>query len=242
MFKSPLFERLRAAFDAFLFPSAGGTREQRTEAEYMPDRLSAFFMRPAKVNFVIIRATLACFLLLFVWSALAHLEEVTVGEGKVIPSSQVQVIQNLEGGIVNGIPVRVGDIVQRDQIVLHIDPTRFSSSLGETKAKYHALLAKIARLEAEAHDRPIATNPELERENPQVMKQEFDLYITRQNEQEAAKGVLQQQVQQRQHELAEKRARAQQLAESYRLISSEVSMTRPMAKQQVISDVELLRI
>ena len=48
MFKSPLFERLRAAFDAFLFPSAGGTREQRTEAEYMPDRLSAFFMRPAK--------------------------------------------------------------------------------------------------------------------------------------------------------------------------------------------------
>ena len=242
MSKPPFIERARAAVDAFLFPAAGGTREQRTEAEYMPDRLSAFFLRPARLNFVIVRATFACFLLLFVWSALAHLEEVTVGEGKVIPSSQVQVIQNLEGGIVNGIPVKVGDLVQRDQIVLHIDPTRFSSSLGETKAKYHALLAKIARLEAVAHDRPLVTNPDLERENPQVMKQEFDLYVTRQNEQEAAKGVLQQQVQQRQHELAEKRARAQQLAESYRLISSEVSMTRPMAKQQVISDVELLRL
>ena len=123
MSKPPFIERARAAVDAFLFPAAGGTREQRTEAEYMPDRLSAFFLRPARLNFVIVRATFACFLLLFVWSALAHLEEVTVGEGKVIPSSQVQVIQNLEGGIVNGIPVKVGDLVQRDQIVLHIDPT-----------------------------------------------------------------------------------------------------------------------
>ena len=81
MSKPPFIERARAAVDAFLFPAAGGTREQRTEAEYMPDRLSAFFLRPARLNFVIVRATFACFLLLFVWSALAHLEEVTVGEG-----------------------------------------------------------------------------------------------------------------------------------------------------------------
>ena len=240
---SPSFlQRLRNAFLKFFFPDGASTREQQSEAEYMPDRLAAFFLRPQRINFLIVRGTLALFILLGIWASIAELEEVTVGEGKVIPSNQVQVIQNLEGGIVNGIPVRIGDIVKRDQIVLNIDPTRFSSSLGETKAKFNALRAKIARLEAEASDKPFVTDHELERENPGMYKEEFNLYLRRQNELEATRAVLQQQVQQRQQELIEKRARANQLAESYRLVSSEVTLTRPMAKQQVISDVELLRL
>lgn len=208
----------------------------------MPDRLAAFFLRPPRISFMIIRATLVLLVILLVWASQAELEEVTVGEGKVIPSSQVQIIQNLEGGIVDAIPVKVGDVVQRDQVVLNIDPTRFSSSLGETKAKYHALMAKISRLEAEVNGTPLTGHPGLARENPKILREELNLYNTRQNELEATRGVLRQQMQQRQQELVEKRARAQQLAESYRLVSRELELTRPMAKQQVISDVELLRL
>ena len=242
MSKPPLRERFEAWCKKLLFPEAASTADQRTEAEYMPDRLAAFFLRPLRLNFLIIRGTLALLILLLIWASFAELEEITVGEGKVIPSSQVQIIQNLEGGIVSALPVRIGDIVQRDQIVLNIDPTRFSSSLGETKAKYNALQAKIARLEAESSDKPFVIPRELEREAPEIFKEEFRLYISRQNELEATRGVLQQQLQQRQQELIEKRAKTQQLAESYRLVSTEVNLTRPMAKQQVISDVELLRL
>lgn len=242
MSKSALRERFEAWYKALLFPAGAASNEARAEAAFMPDRLAAFFMHPPRATFMIVRCTLAFFLILLVWASLANLEEVTVGEGKVIPTSQVQVIQNLEGGIVGNIPVRIGDIVQRDQVVLNIDPTRFSSSLGETKAKYHALLAKIARLTAEVTGTPLGVPPELARENPQILKEELSLYGTRQNELEATLGVLRQQSQQRHQELVEKRARVQQLNESFRLVSSELDLTRPMAKQQVISDVELLRL
>lgn len=242
MSKLPLRERLQAWFKAALFPSGAATNETRAEAEFMPDRLAAFFLRPPRASFLIVRGTLALFVVFLVWAALADLEEVTVGEGKVIPSSQVQVIQNLEGGIVSKIPVKIGDVVKRDQVVLNIDPTRFSSSLGETKAKYHALLAKIARLTSEANGTGFIAPPELARENPEILQEELSLYSKRQNELEATLGILRQQVQQRHQELVEKRARAQQLAESYRLVSTELELTRPMAKQQVISDVELLRL
>jgi membrane fusion protein, adhesin transport system len=236
------FSRLPAWLKALVLPSGAASDEARAEAAFMPDRLAAFFMRPPRASFLIVRGTGLFILVFLVWAGLSELEEVTVGEGKVIPSSQVQVIQNLEGGIVGKVPVKIGDVVQRDQVVLNIDPTRFSSSLGETRAKYHALLAKVARLTAESEGKPFAAPAELARENPQILKEEFSLYTTRQSELEASLGVLRQQVHQRHQELVEKRARAQQLSESYRLVSNELELTRPMAKQQVISDVELLRL
>lgn len=242
MSESSLRQRLLAYLKGLIFPAGAASNETRAEADFMPDRLAAFFLRPPLVSFLIVRGTLAFFVIFLLWASLAELEEVTVGEGKVIPNSQVQVIQNMEGGIVSKIPVRVGEVVQRDQVVLNIDPTRFSSSLGETKAKYHALLAKIARLTAEANGTPFGVQAELAAENPQIMQEELSLYSTRQNELEATLGVLRQQAQQRHQELVEKRARVQQLNESFRLVSSELDLTRPMAKQQVISDVELLRL
>lgn len=242
MSESSLRQRLLAFFKGLVFPAGAASNETQAEADFMPDRLAAFFLRPPLVSFLIVRSTLAFFVVFVLWASLAELEEVTVGEGKVIPNSQVQVIQNMEGGIVSKIPVRVGEVVQRDQVVLNIDPTRFSSSLGETKAKYHALLAKIARLTAEADGTKFDVQAELAAENPQIMKEELSLYSTRQNELEATLGVLRQQAQQRHQELVEKRARVQQLNESFRLVSSELDLTRPMARQQVISDVELLRL
>lgn len=242
MSRQELFERIRRWLDAALFPSAAASPAERAEARFMPDRLAAFFMRPPRAAFLIIRGMLLFLLVFLLWASLASLEEVTVGEGKVIPSSHVQVIQNLEGGIVSKIPVRVGDVVQRDQVVLNIDPTRFSSSLGETKAKYHALLARMARLTAEANGTPFVAPAEVVRESPQVAREELALHNARQAELEALLAVLRQQVQQRQQELVEKRARVQQLNESFRLVTAELELTRPMAKQQVISDVELLRL
>lgn len=228
--------------NSLLFPPAAASPEERAEAAFMPDRVAAIFQRPPRPTFLIIRATLLLFLVFLIWASLAELDEMTIGEGKVIPSSQVQVIQNLEGGIVSKIPVNVGDMVRRDQVILNIDPTRFSSSLGETKAKYHALLAKITRLSAESEGKPFVAPQELEKENPQVLAEETALYRTRQNEIDATLAVLRRQVDQRQQELVEKRARAAQLSESYKLVHEELVMTRSMAAQKVISDVELLRL
>lgn len=74
-----------------------------------------------------------------------------MGEGKVIPAGQIQVVQNLEGGIVTEIKIKVGDTVKKDDTLLVIDDTRYKSSATENTAKDSALTAKIARLSAEVN-------------------------------------------------------------------------------------------
>lgn len=85
----------------------------------------------------------------FIWSYFGVLDEVAVGPGKVTPPSRSQVLQSLEGGIVNGIFVHEGDIVKPRQKLATLDRARFSSMLGEAEAKARALEASAARLEAE---------------------------------------------------------------------------------------------
>ena len=92
---------------------------------------------------MIIWATLVLLVFFLIWAAFSELEEVTRGEGKVVPSSHVQIVQNLEGGIISEILVNVGDTVKKDQLLLRMDETRFSSSFEENRAKYLSNKASV---------------------------------------------------------------------------------------------------
>ena len=228
--------------DSILPPAGRAADAAREDADFMPETLAVLFQRPPKPAFLIIRWTLVFLVALVAWAAFSNLDEITVGEGKVIPSSQVQVIQNLEGGIVSAIPVRIGDTVKKGDIVMQLDETRFASSVGESKAKNYALMAKIARLTAEPAGTPFEAPAELLQENPTVAQEEKALYDNRQREFEAALGVLRQQVSQRGQEIAEKKAKQAQLQQSYDLSAKELKMSRPLLAQGVMSEVEILRI
>ena len=65
------------------------------------------------------------------WAAVAELDEVTRGEGKVIPSRQIQVLQSIDGGIVSEILVKEGQTVKTGELLLRVDSTRMVSSLRE---------------------------------------------------------------------------------------------------------------
>lgn len=240
--RANLVEQLSKRFRHYLFPPAASEGPPREETEFMPHTLAALFQRPPAAAFLIIRASVLIVVVALVWASLTSLDEITVGEGKVIPSSQVQVIQNLEGGIVAKIPVKVGDLVQKDQVVIQLDETRFASSVGETRAKNNALRARVARLSAEAEGKPFEPPAELVKEDPKIVEEERSLFQYRQRELEAALGVLQQQVGQRGQEISEKRARLQQLQESYSLVAQELKMSKPLLAQGALSEVEILRI
>ena len=83
---------------------------------------------------------------LLVWAALAELDEVTRGEGKVIPSRQIQILQSLDGGIVSEILAREGQVVKTGDLLLKVDPTRMVSSLRENQSQYLSLLATVTGL------------------------------------------------------------------------------------------------
>ena len=181
-------------------------------------------------------------LVLLVWSAFARLDEVTRGEGKVIPSRQVQVLQSLDGGIVSEILIHEGQVVKAGDLLLKVDPTRMVSSLRENQSQYLSLLAKAARLRALAEGSRFVAPPEVLKEAPEIVEAERALYESRRAELEASLGVARQQSAQRSQELISVRAKREQAAQSYTLTARELELTRPLVKSGAVSDVELLRL
>ncbi len=186
-------------------------------------------------------AIAAFFLVMLVWAALAEVDEFTRGEGKVIPSSNVQVVQNLEGGILAELYVREGELVKPGQPLLRIDDTRFSSSMREADVTLMQLKAKVARLNAEAEGRlfDVTDYPDLD---GAVLSEEWKVHQARRRELDSGNQLLMAQARQKQQELSELRAKRDQIARSLELLQSELSMTRPLAEEGAISQVELLRL
>ena len=177
-----------------------------------------------------------------VWAAIAEVDEITRGDGKVIPSRQLQVVQSLDGGIVREILAKEGDTVKEGQVLLKIDTTRFMSSFKESRATYLALLAKSARLSAIAEGGEFVAPPELLAEDPRLVEQERNLYLNRRAELDSQLGIARQQLSQRNNELNEARARYEQATKGYEFTAKELALTKPMIKSGAVSDVEILRL
>lgn len=185
---------------------------------------------------------LALVLLFLLWAALAPLDEVARGQGRVVPSSHVQVVQSLDGGIVSAILVREGNVVEKGQLLLRIDPTRFASSLQENVSQVVALQARAARLRALAEDQPFQLPADIGRRYPQLTHEERALYLARRQELINSLGIVQEQLEQRSQELNEAISRRQQAAESYTLTQEELRLTRDLSGSGAVSEVELLRL
>jgi len=191
---------------------------------------------------ILVWLSVASVFILLLWAGFADLDEVTRGEGKVIPSRQVQILQTMDGGIVSEILVREGQNVKIGDLLLKVDPTRMVSSLRENRSQYLSLLAKAARLKALSSGERFIAPEEVTQEAPDIVAQEQSLYESRRAELDATIGVHRQQALQRSQELISVRARREQASQSYNLTARELEMTRPLSKTGAVSDVELLRL
>lgn len=216
--------------------------EPVNDADYLHGVAGMLAHGPRRVTRWAFWLALLFWLVALAWAALAQVDEFTVAEGKVIPSSRVQLVQNLEGGIIAEVLVKDGDSVARDQPLLRIDKVRFASQSEEGRAKDRALLARIARLSAEANGLPFSAPEQLAGSHPALVAQESALYASRQQALRANLAVLRQQLGQREQELAEKRARQQQLQQSHALVTRELGMVRPMASQGYITQLDAVRL
>lgn len=212
------------------------------DVDLATDIRTAILVQSPKGGRYILWLVLALLVMGMVWAYNAEIDQVTRGSGKVIPSRQVQVVQNLEGGILAEILVNVGEIVDRGQLLLKIDDTRFSAPYRESRFRYLALKAKVARLEAETMGSDFAIPQEVQDEYPDVAGRERDLFDSRKKRFEAELSILEEQIKQRTQELAELRAREGHLKRSFELLKSELSMTRPLVAQGAVSKVEMLRL
>lgn len=194
---------------------------------------------------LIVRAAIGVIIVLIVWASFAHVEEVTRGDGKVIPSRQLQVIQSLDGGVVSEILVREGDVVEEGQLLLKIDETRATSGVRESAAQSFALRARSARLRAIAEGTafvpPKMSNANDAEEN-RILEEERRLYETKLSELNTMLSINRQQLQQRQQELSEMRARRDSASRSLALNQQELNKTKPLLATGAVSDVDILRL
>ena len=190
----------------------------------------------------LLRLAAVALLVLVVWAAFAKIDEVTRGEARVVPTSQVQIIQSVDGGVVEALLVKEGQIVEAGQLMLRVDPTRFVSNLMESQASQTALQAKALRLEALTRGTPFNPPAELVRDAPDVVEQERRLYESRRAEISAQTAIYQSQLVQRQQELNEVRARRDQAERSLELMTKEINATRPMVATGAVSEVEMMRL
>jgi adhesin transport system membrane fusion protein len=215
---------------------------QTSDLEYMTDVAAAQLIKTPKGGRLILWMAVLFVITALVWANWAKLDEVTTGIGQVIPSSQIQVVQNLEGGIVGALLVSEGETVEKDQVLLQIDDTRFSSSLRETRLQYLALQAKAARLQAESELSDYIPPQEVLEERPNFIDLEKSLYQAKRSELDNNRKILEEQTAQRKQELQELNAKRNQLRRSLSLVKRELSMTQPLVKAGAISEVEVLRL
>lgn len=177
-----------------------------------------------------------------IWANFAVLDEVTHADGKVVPSSQVQIIQYFEGGIIKQIMVEEGELVSAGQVLARIDDTSFSANLGELNANYFAFLGRAQRLDAEARGAALTFSPVLTAEHREIATAERNLYNARQADLESQLAILGGQTDQRKQELAELREKLAQQRRSLIFLREEFDITKPLAEQGIVSQVDLLRL
>jgi adhesin transport system membrane fusion protein len=179
-----------------------------------------------------------------VWANYAVLDQVTRGDGRVIPASHTQVIQNLEGGIVSEILVNEGDIVDKGQVLLRIDNTLAESTAAERRQRYLSTLAAVARLQAEVDGTPLEeiSFPEELKEAPEIVQAERSLYEVR-HEQIGQQGdILREQVKQKQQEIAQLSSRLKGAKKAAANTAKRLEIQRPLAAEGVVSKNDILEL
>jgi adhesin transport system membrane fusion protein len=193
------------------------------------DVRAAVELRTPRTSRMLLTSSVAMLVVGVIWAYFAVLDEVKRGNGKVVPSRQIQVVQSLEGGIVDAILVQEGSIVQPGAPLIRIDDTNFSSQLGEIRERRGALAARVTRLEAEAKSLDKLVFPaELAREAAGSVATERSVFETHSRKLAQDIDVLAQQ--------------QTRLEETLQLLNREVTLTRKLYEQKVVPEIEMIRL
>lgn len=232
------------------------------ELDYVDDKTAALLLNTPSSARILLWVMVLFFVAAIGWASWAQIDKVTVGQGKVIPSSQLQVVQNLEGGLVKSLLVREGEQVEEGQQLILIDDTRFRSDFREREQQVSNLTASVLQLSASItsvqieekldesrwedsikidYDK-LAFPPILSETQPQLVQRQRAEYRQDLENLDNRLSVLNQKVKQKKQELVEAKARAANLRTSYNFAKRELDITKPLADEGVVPKIELLKL
>ncbi|YCO01096.1 HlyD family type I secretion periplasmic adaptor subunit [Vibrio sp. VNB-15] len=232
------------------------------ELDFVDDKTAALLLNTPNSARFMLWVMVLFFVAAIGWASWAQIDKVTVGQGKVIPSSQIQVVQNLEGGLVKEILVKEGQQVEKGQQLLLIDDTRFRSDFREREQQVANLTASVLQLSASINSVEVNRDfedkdwresvildygkltfpPTLEENQPRLTQRQKAEYREDLDNLRNQLSVIDQQVKQKQQDLVEIQARVSNLRQSYRFAKKELDITKPLADEGVVPRIELLKL
>ena len=219
------------------------TPTETKEDMHWDDEADLAILEQTPVKAKLLLYTIAsCLTVFIIWACFAEVDEVTRGEGRVIPSKQVQVIQSLDGGIVSEILVKEGQTVLIGTPLVRIDETRAVSSLRENQAQYLAFLAKESRLKSLAEGKPFNPPAEVRKEEPDIYDQEYALYLSSKEELESGLQIARDQAVQREKELLEVQYKKEIAEKNYESATKELAANKPLLASGAVSEIDILKL
>ena len=211
------------------------------DLEFMSELETANHLKPSRASQAFLWTIAGLFFWLVLWAAFSEVDERVRGTGQVMPSSDVQVMQSLEGGILSDILVTEGDVVKKDQILLRIADVQFASEGQGIEAQKAGLEVKQARLKAEASGQSFVLPEDIVKKFPDVAANEEKLYKSRQEELNTALNIIQDDVHEASANLSEVKASISKLARSKELLQHQVDIDRRLVEQKAIPEIESLK-
>ncbi|RWM78280.1 MAG: HlyD family type I secretion periplasmic adaptor subunit [Mesorhizobium sp.] len=187
----------------------------------------------------------ALFVVFIAWASFAEVDEIARGDGKVIPASKTQIIQASEAGVVQEIAVKIGQVVRKNDLIIRLDNTLNTSSLGEQQAKSRALEVRIARLKYEQSGNlagPFPCPADIQSVAPQICDNEQKLLIARRENYENKLSVLKSRLDQREKELDEAAANSERLTKNLAVSDEEAKLVGSMVKKGLMARTEQIRV
>lgn len=191
-------------------------------------------IEPSRAAQYLLYAIAGLLFVFLVWASIAKLDRVTRGEGRFVPSNHLQQVQYLEGGIIKSIRVKPGDLVEKGQILVTVDPTQINAQFTQGEDGYNMLAARIARLEAEAAGAEPSFPEDVRNAAPEIVADEQKLYTARRQEYDAAIAV-------ESGKLAEAEAALDYATQSYSLAAQELAIVEPLVEKGIEPKLELIR-
>lgn len=220
----------------------GGKFYSDDDLRYMKSLSAAVLEKTTVKTRLILWIIVLAAIWLLAWASYAQIDEITRGVGKVIPTHKLQVVQNLEGGIVSDVFVKEGDSVVIDQPLIKIQDIRFSSSYEENRIKVNELEAKTIRLYSQAYGTPFLVENYKEKDFFSMLEDEKSLHDSYMRQLESSLDIVSSQLEQRKNELLEARGKIEQFQRSLKLINEEIAIKEPLVKRGVVPEVEFITL
>lgn len=217
----------------FLFEETG------SDNNFMPEVLTAERLREKRSASLLLGFVALVIIVLLLWAHFAEIDEVARGEGRVIPSSKLQVIDHLEGGIIKEIAVREGDTVEQGQLLLRIDNTIALARFQEEQILYYRRLAEVARLRAQIAGKEFVIPKEVRENAPEEGEEAMRQYRSHLEDLQSEVAIATREMQQRAEELRELQSRTVELSRQLELIQNNIKKIEPLVKRSLEPEITL---